>query len=63
MWTFWLWDMAALAAAIYCLTKAVMDLRSRRYGWGLLGLISVAVFLLTPIQTHVVTLDLPAAMP
>lgn len=47
MWTFLLWNIAALAAAIYCIAKAVIDLRARRYGWGIVGLLSAAVFLLT----------------
>lgn len=61
MWTFLLWNIAALAAAIYCIAKAVIDLRARRYGWGIVGLLSAAVFLLTPIQTHAVKVDLPVA--
>ena len=61
MWIFFLWNIAALAAGIYCVTKAVMDLRLRRYTWGAVGLASAAVFLLTPIQTHSVKVDLPVA--
>ena len=60
MWTFFLWNFAALAAAIYCMAKAVIDLRARRYAWGIVGLASAAVFLLMPIQTHAVKIDLPA---
>jgi len=60
MWTFFLWNFAALGAAIYCITKAVIDLRARRYAWGLVGVASAAIFLLTPIQTHAVKIDLPA---
>ncbi|WP_242184974.1 hypothetical protein [Sphingomonas sp. CARO-RG-8B-R24-01] len=61
MWTFVVWNIAALAAAIYCLVKAVMDLRARRYGWGIVGLVSAVVFLVTPIQTRAVKIDLPVA--
>jgi hypothetical protein len=61
MWTFFLWNIGALAAAIYCIAKAVIDLRARRYGWGIVGLLSAVVFLMTPIQTHAVKVDLPAA--
>lgn len=63
MWTFFLWSFAALAAAIYCIAKAVIDLRGRRYGWGIVGLLSAVVFLVTPIQTHAVKVDLPASRP
>lgn len=59
MWTFFLWSIAALLAAIYCFTKAVIDLRAGRYVWGIVGLISAAVFMLTPVQTHAVKVDLP----
>jgi hypothetical protein len=58
-----LWSMAAFVAALYCIARAVVDLRARRYAWGVAGLASAAVFLLTPIQTHAVKVDLPAAAP
>jgi hypothetical protein len=61
MWTFFLWNIGALAAVIYCIAKAVIDLRARRYGWGIVGLLSAVVFLMTPIQIHAVKVDLPAA--
>jgi hypothetical protein len=63
MWTLLLLSLAALVAAIYCITKAVIDLRAGRYVWGSIGLISAAVFLMTPIQTHPVKVDLPVAGP
>ena len=58
MWTFLLWKIAALAAGIYCLAKAVIDLCARRYGWGIIGLLSGVVFFVKPIQTHAVKVDL-----
>lgn len=61
MSTFLLWSIAALAATVYCVAKAMIDLRARRYVWGIVGLLSAAVFLLTPIQTHAVKVDLPVA--
>ena len=61
MWTFFLWNFGALLAAVYCITKAVIDLRTRRYAWGIVGVLSAAIFLLTPIRTHAVKIDLPAA--
>lgn len=61
MWAFLLWNIAALAAAVYCVAKAVIDLRARRYVWGVVGLLSAAVFLVMPIQTHAVKVDLPVA--
>lgn len=63
MWTLPLWSFAALVAAIYCIAKAVIDLRSRRYAWGIVGLLSAGAFLMTPVQTHAVKVDLPAAQP
>jgi len=61
VWAFLLWNIAALAAAVYCVAKAVIDLRARRYVWGVVGLLSAAVFLVMPIQTHAVKVDLPVA--
>lgn len=61
MWTLLLWTITALTAAIYCLTKAITDLRARKYGWGIIGLLSAVVFLVTPIQTRAVKVDLPVA--
>lgn len=62
MWTFVLWSLAALVAAIYCLTKAVIDIRRRKYVSGAIGVASAAIFLLTPVQgsTGPVKIDLPA---
>jgi hypothetical protein len=54
-------SVAALVAAFYCITKAVLDLRAGRYVWGSIGLIIAAVFIMTPIQTHVMKVDLPVA--
>lgn len=61
MSTFFLWNFAALAAGIYCVAKAVIDFRTGKYGWGVIGLLSAAVFLVAPIQTHAVKVDLPMA--
>lgn len=58
MWPLILWNIAALAAGIYCLTKAVIDLRAQRYALGIIGLLSAVVFSVTPIQTHAVKVDL-----
>jgi hypothetical protein len=61
MWTFFLWNFAAFAAGIYCMAKAVIDLRTRKYVWGIIGLLSAVVFLVTPVKTHAVKIDLPVA--
>lgn len=53
-----LWTIAALAAAAYCLVRGVFDLRERRLGWGIAGLIAAGLILLTPIQTHAVGVGL-----
>ncbi|HEX8443870.1 MAG TPA: hypothetical protein VF631_09515 [Allosphingosinicella sp.] len=57
-----LWQIACSAAAIYCLARAIADIRNRRYIWGALGVASAAVLMLTPIPTHAAKIDLvPAA--
>jgi len=58
-----LWIFAALLAGIYCVSRAVVDLRQRKYGWGLFGIVSASILLLTPIQTHAVKFDLLPASP
>ena len=46
-------------AAIYCLARAVVDLRSRRYWWAAAALLSLVGILTVPVQTHAVKIDLP----
>jgi hypothetical protein len=58
-----LWNFAALSAGIYCIARSISDLRQRRYVWGIFGLVSAVIFLLTPIQTHAVKVDLLASSP
>lgn len=59
--TFILWTLAALVATIYCIAKAVIDLRAGKYAWSALGFASAVVLATMPVQTHSVTVDLPAA--
>jgi hypothetical protein len=51
---------SALIAAIYCVARGIADLRAKRFAWGLMGLLSAAVFLFAPIETHAVKIDFPA---
>lgn len=60
MWILLLWSIAALTAAIYCIAKAVIDLRARRFMWAIVGILGAVIFMLTPIQTRAVKADLPA---
>ncbi|MEO5493893.1 MAG: hypothetical protein ABIR08_07680 [Sphingomonas sp.] len=51
-----------LAAFLFCLIRAVIDLRARRLGWGVAGLIVCGLLAwgsMTPISTHAVKVDLP----
>lgn len=57
---FLIWSVAVLAAAIFLIIRAVIDFRAGKFVWGILGIASAAVFLLTPIQTHAIKIDLPA---
>lgn len=59
MLPFALWSIGALIAAGYCIVRSVGDLRRKNYVGGVIGLGSAAIFLLTPIQTHAVKIDLP----
>lgn len=61
MSTFIVWTLAGLVAISYCVAKAVIDLRAGRYVWSALGFGSAIVLAMMPVQTHSVTIDLPAA--
>lgn len=53
------WLLASGAATVYCIVRSVVDLRQKRYVWAAIGLISAAILLLSPVQTHAVKLDFP----
>lgn len=53
------WLLASGGATVYCVVRSVVDLRHKRYVWAAIGLISAAILLLTPVQTHAVKIDLP----
>jgi len=38
-----------------------IDFRAKRLGWAVAGFASAAILLLTPVQTHAIKIDLPAA--
>lgn len=57
MWTFLLWNIAALATGIYCSAKAVIDFRARKDAWGVIGLLSGIFLFVRPIQAHVAKVD------
>lgn len=61
MWTTVLTIIAITIPALYCLARGIVDLRAHRYGWGLIGMFSAVLLLLTPIPTNVVKVDLPVA--
>ena len=53
--------LAVIAASIFCIMRAAVDLRQRRIFWATLGIVSAAMLLaLVPIQTHAVKFDIPA---
>ncbi|EQB30664.1 hypothetical protein M529_18145 [Sphingobium ummariense RL-3] len=54
-----IWGMAF--AGVFCLARAAVDFREKRYVLCALGLISGGIILLTPIPTHAVKIDLPTA--
>ena len=46
-------------AGIFCLVRAIVDLRARRYWWGAAAAVSAVGILTVPIPTHAVKIDLP----
>ncbi len=61
MWTTVPTIIAITIPALYCLARGIIDLRARRYGWGLIGVFSAILLFLIPIPTNVIKLDLPVA--
>lgn len=51
----------ALATSAYCIARGVVDLRQKRYVWGLLGLLCGILLLASPIET--VTITVPVTKP
>ena len=49
----------AIAAAAYCIARAVIDLREKRFVWAAIGAVVGAAILFTPIQTHAIKVELP----
>jgi hypothetical protein len=47
-------------AGLYCLARGVMDLRAKRWVWGVLGLISGVAVMAAPVPTQV-QVTLPAS--
>ena len=45
-------------AVLYCLGRAVVDFRQRRFGWAAAGLICAILLLSIPIETHAVKYDI-----
>lgn len=58
MWTTVLTIIAITIPALYCLAKGIVDLRARRYGWGLIGVFSAVLLFLIPIPTNAIKEDL-----
>lgn len=62
MWTTVLTIIAITIPALYCLARGIIDLRARRYGWGLIGVFSAVLLLFSiPIPTNAIKVDLPVA--
>lgn len=57
----WFWMAALLAVIVYCVVQSIRDFRARRYLWGSAAAMSAAVLVMMPVQSHVVTVDLPLA--
>lgn len=54
-----LWIVAGLFATVYCVARAVRDLRQKEYAWAALGLASAVILVSIPVQTHAVKVTLP----
>ena len=53
------WKLATFGVALYCLARGVIDLRQRRYIWGVLGIACGGMILFMPMPSHAVKVTLP----
>lgn len=58
MWTTVLTIIAITIPALYCLARGIVDLRARRYDWGLIGVFSSVLLFLIPPLTNAIKVDL-----
>jgi hypothetical protein len=49
------WGLALGAAGLYCLVRALFDIRDKRYLWAALGLAAAVVIILMPVGKHTAT--------
>jgi hypothetical protein len=55
------WITALSLVSLFCLIRGVLDLKAKRYLFGVLGLLSGIMLVLMPVQSHSVSVDLPPA--
>ena len=55
----WFWMIALFFGAAYCIARAILDLRQRRYVWAAFGFLAAVAILTVPIPTHAVKMDIP----
>lgn len=48
---------------VFCLVRAIFDLRAKRYAWGGCGLLCAAAVLFMPVPTHSVVIATNPAAP
>lgn len=51
--------LASLAAGLFCFARGAVDLRQRRFVWGVLGIAAGMAIVLTPVPSHGMTVGLP----
>jgi len=58
----WLLMLAPLLfAAAYCLARAVVDARQRRWWWAITGLVAAIAIITLPLPTHAVKVTIPVS--
>ncbi len=56
---YYFWFIALLLVGIYCITRAVLDFRTKKYVWAVFGLVCGGLILTVPIKMNAVKIDLP----
>lgn len=58
-----IWLIGLPFTAFFCMGRAIMDFRQRRFVWAGLGIASAILIMTVPIPSHSVTVNLPTEGP
>jgi len=54
-----IWLIVGLVAALFCIVRGIVDIRQRRYAWGVIGVLVGVALMLAPTPSMSVKVDIP----